>query len=211
MDTQISGPAAVALDSLNASQIAFIQNLSKAELHAHLNGSIPIAELQQLAHEYSSTSDKVASEVVQAGIEKLQEGVVLDEIYDFFNLFPAIYALTSNPVTLRRATRAVLTQFLDGPNPQCEYLELRSTPRETAQMTKLEYVQSVLDEVERYPASRAALIVSLDRRMSPDVLKECVDIARSLKEKGRRLVGVDLCGDPQVNSRFILSWRLTCT
>ncbi|KAJ7133384.1 Metallo-dependent hydrolase [Mycena epipterygia] len=205
MDTQISGPAAVALDSLNTSQIAFIRTLPKAELHAHLNGSIPIAELQQLAHEYSSTSDKAASEVVQIGIAKLQEGVVLDEIYDFFNLFPAIYALTSNPVTLRRAARAVLTQFLDGPSPQCEYLELRSTPRETAEMSKLEYVQSVLDEVERYPASRAALIVSLDRRMSAEVLKECVDIARTLKEAGRRVVGVDLCGDPQAGDMDMFS------
>ncbi|KAJ7726428.1 Metallo-dependent hydrolase [Mycena maculata] len=197
MTGQISGPAANALASLNASQVDFIQALPKAELHAHLNGCIPISELQKLAHEYSPTSSELSSDVVSAGISRLQDGVVLDEIYDFFNLFPAIYALTSNPMALRQATRAVLAQFLDGPHPQCAYLELRSTPRATAEMSRTEYVRAVLDEVERYPRARAALIVSLDRRMGPEVLRECVHIARSLKEQDRRVVGVDLCGDPQ--------------
>ncbi|KAJ7028385.1 Metallo-dependent hydrolase [Mycena alexandri] len=197
MAGQIFGPAAMALESLDPSQVAFINALPKAELHAHLNGSIPISELQQMAHEYSRTSDKGPSDVVQNGITKIQNGVVLDEIYDFFDLFPAIYAVTSNPASLRRATRAVLAQFLDGDNPQCSYLELRSTPRETVQMSKFDYVQTVLDEVERYPKSRAALIVSLDRRMSVDVARECVQIASRLKAEGRRVVGVDLCGDPK--------------
>ncbi|KAJ7245354.1 Metallo-dependent hydrolase [Mycena haematopus] len=194
----MSGFAAMALDSLSSSQLAFIHSLPKAELHAHLNGSIPISELQQMAHEYSQTSDtELASDLVHQGITKLQQGVVLDELYDFFPLFPAIYALTSNPATLRRATRAVLEQFLDGEHPQCTYLELRSTPRETAEMTKLDYVRTVLDEVERYPESRARLIVSLDRRMTTEAVRECVGIARQLKVEGRRIVGVDLCGDPQ--------------
>ncbi|KAJ6453166.1 Metallo-dependent hydrolase [Mycena sanguinolenta] len=194
---QISGFAAMALDSLNPPQLAFIDALPKAELHAHLNGSIPISELQQMANEYSQTSGSLASDLVREGITKLQRGIVLDEIYDFFNLFPAIYALTSNPASLRRATRAVLEQFLDGEHPQCNYLELRSTPRETSEMSKLDYVRTILDEVERYPASRASLIISLDRRMTTDVAQECVGIARQLKSEGRRVVGIDLCGDPQ--------------
>ncbi|KAJ6483525.1 Metallo-dependent hydrolase [Mycena vitilis] len=205
MSLQISGPAALALDSLAASQVAFIQKLPKAELHAHLNGSIPISELQQMAHEYSQTSDKQASDVIKEGITKLQTGVVLNEIYDFFNLFPAIYALTADPASLRRATRAVLAQFLDGADPQCTYLELRSTPRETPEMSRLEYVQTVLDEVERYAPSSAALIVSLDRRMSADVLRECVGVAAQLKAAGRRVVGVDLCGDPQAGDMKIFA------
>ncbi|KAJ7482973.1 Metallo-dependent hydrolase [Mycena galericulata] len=206
MTGHISGPAAKALESLTDSQISFIRTIPKPELHAHLNGCIPIAELQKMAHEYSSTSsDSLPSDFVMTGISKLLAGVVLDEIYDFFNLFPAIYALTSNPASLRRATKAVLAQFLDGPHPQCEYLELRSTPRETAEMSRIQYVRTVLDEIERYPKSRAALIVSLDRKMSLDVVRECVQIARSLKEEGRRVVGVDLCGDPQAGDMEALS------
>ncbi|KAJ7615418.1 Metallo-dependent hydrolase [Roridomyces roridus] len=182
-------PASDALASLTQAQISFIQSLPKAELHAHLNGCIPISELQKMAREYSeSGSSSLSSASVLEGIEKLQSGIVLDQISDFFGLFSAIYALTSNPESLRRATRA-----------------LRSTPRETSEMSRMDYVRAVLEEVERYPKSRAALIVSLDRRMADEVVSECVQVAVRLKEEGRRVVGVDLCGDPQAGDMDTLA------
>jgi adenosine deaminase len=197
MSSPIDGPAAQALESLSASQVKFIHALPKAELHAHLNGCIPIAELQLLAQEYAATTtESLPPALVRTGIDQLQRGVTLGEIADFFGLFPAIYALTSSPARLRRAARAVLAQFLDGPTPQCAYLELRSTPRATADMDRRAYVEAVLDEVERYPSEKAALIVSLDRKMADEVVRECVGIACALKAEGRRVVGVDLCGDP---------------
>ncbi|CDO70953.1 hypothetical protein BN946_scf184829.g62 [Trametes cinnabarina] len=217
MSHVVAGPAAEALASLSASQLAFLQKLSKAELHAHLNGSIPSPVLQQLAADFlTSTSDSAHSreiasapssspDAVRAGIRRLQDGVVLDEIHDFFGLFPAIYTITSTPTTLRRATRAVLEHFLEphaenGGHPQAAYLELRSTPRETPAMSRMQYIETVLDEVERYAPERAALIVSLDRRMDSRTAAECVECAVALKKAGRRVVGVDLCGDPRVNT-----------
>ncbi|KAJ7920821.1 hypothetical protein B0H13DRAFT_2249666 [Mycena leptocephala] len=162
----VTGPAADALRSLTSAQISFIQNLPKAELHAHLNGSIPVPNLE------------------------------LAGLSEFFGLFPAIYALTSTPPALARAARGVLSEFLDGDTPQCTYLELRSTPRATAEMTRAEYVETVVTEVERYPEDKAALIVSVNRTMTEQEVEECVGIARALKAKGRRVVGIDLCGDP---------------
>jgi adenosine deaminase len=195
-----------ALNSLTSSQIKFIQSLPKAELHAHLNGSIPITVLQDLAREYIATSTSSSdSEVVQTGLETLLNGVQLGEIHDFFKLFPAIYALTSTPAALARATRSVLEFFLDGPDPECTYLEIRTTPRATPHMTRREYVEVVLSEVDRFNAgetdsgvcrSKVGLIVSLDRRMGPEVARECLDIAVNLRREGRTVVGVDLCGDP---------------
>ncbi|KAG8985064.1 hypothetical protein FRB90_004956 [Tulasnella sp. 427] len=64
-------------------------------------------------------------------------------------------------------------------------------------MTRKEYLEAVLAEVEMYPADRAALIVSVDRRMSFEDALECVNLAVGLKSEGRRVVGVDLCGDPR--------------
>lgn len=200
----VSGYALDALRSLTSEQVSFLQDLPKAELHAHLNGCIPIRVLQGIAQERlasQSSSDSTFSDVVKAGIEKLQSNFELKELHDFFALFPAIYALTSNPPALARAARAVLQQFLeptsDGPS-QAAYLELRSTPRETPDMTRLKYIETVLEEVEKYPAERAALIVSVDRRMSEEVAKECIEHAVKLRRAGRRVVGVDLCGDPLV-------------
>ncbi|KAF7982422.1 hypothetical protein HWV62_28543 [Athelia sp. TMB] len=197
--SQTAGYCAEALSSLTPAQVHFLQALPKAELHAHLNGCIPIELLQELARERAA-SDNPTLASVQQGIQQLLNGVELKEIGDFFGLFPAIYALTSTPEALGRAARAVLEFFLEGPTPQCSYLELRSTPRATAAMTRLEYVRVVLDEVDRFNGGggekKAALIVSMDRRMGRDDLKECLNAAVSLKREGRSVVGVDLCGDP---------------
>ncbi|KAI0327303.1 Metallo-dependent hydrolase [Cubamyces sp. BRFM 1775] len=208
----VAGYAADALASLTPAQLEFLQKLPKAELHAHLNGSIPFPVLQQLASEFSTSADGTTPaaplpDAVRAGIQRLQDGVVLSELHDFFGLFPAIYAITSTPATLRRAARAVLDFFLapdadaaNGGHPHAAYLELRSTPRETPAMSRRQYVETVLDELEQYPPERAALIVSLDRRMDRAAAAECIECAVSLKKAGRRVVGVDLCGDPMAGN-----------
>ncbi|KAJ7750956.1 Metallo-dependent hydrolase [Mycena maculata] len=190
MSMSIAGPAADALRSLTSSQISFIQKLPKAELHAHLNGSIPLPVLLALAQEMPDDGG-----AIQAGLKRL-ENHQLTELHEFFGLFPAIYALTFTPLALAHAARGVLAEFLDGENPQCTYLELRSTPRATADMTRAEYVETVATEVERYPADKVALIVSVNRTMTEQEVEECIGIARKLKAKGRRIVGVDLCGEP---------------
>lgn len=202
----IYGPPSEALRVLTSSQLSSIQKLPKAELHAHLNGSIPLPVLQELARTYVPSDSSPSSDVVQAGLAQLQSGVQLVEISDFFGLFPAIYALTSTPEALHTAGRAVLSHFLEplageGENVESEvaYLELRTTPRETPAMSRRVYLESVLDEVEKYAPEKAALIVSLDRRMSPEVAEEVVVLAAKLREEGRRVVGVDLCGDPMVS------------
>ena len=218
--TDIAGYAADALASLSPTQVQFLRGLPKAELHAHLNGCIPISVLKCLADtQFPDDADHSVAipEAVQAGIQRLQEGVVLNEISDFFGLFPAIYALTSNPNALATATRAVLSLFLDldadpvSPQPQAAYLELRSTPRQTEHMTRMQYVQTVLDEVERYPPERAALLVSIDRKMHVDVVEEIVQIAIRLRHVGRRVVGIDICGDPLVRPCHTLHLRLELT
>ncbi len=222
----IAGPPEAALRALTPSHVAFLERLPKAELHAHLNGSIPLPLLQDLAREYTSTSTAstgseaapghaVAADVL-AGVQRLQAGTSFSSIDDVFELFPAIYALTSTPSSLKRATRAVLSHFLDPPPLPTSgsgsgsglaavvYIELRTTPRETLHMSRRVYLETVLDEIETRSPDAAALIVSLDRRMTPDVAREVLELAVQLRREGRRVVGVDLCGDPTVRS----TWRL---
>jgi adenosine deaminase len=218
-----AGPSDAALRALSPSQLAFLERLPKAELHAHLNGSIPLPLLQELAREYTSSpasGDDAAD--VPAGVQHLQSGVTLNAIDDFFGLFPSIYALTSTPASLKRATRGVLSHFLDPPPasasasaaaPQANgddggrhaavtYIELRTTPRETPYMSRRVYLETVLDEIEARAPDAAALIVSIDRRMTPDVAREVLELAAQLRREGRRVVGVDLCGDPTVRLVF---------
>lgn len=201
MAHSVAGFAAAALAVLSPAQLVFLRALPKADLHAHLNGSIPLPTLQALARDADSLPAAATDrELVRAGIARLQAGVALGEIDDFFTLFPAIYALTAAPPALARATRAVLEHFLvpaEHGFPEAAYLELRTTPRATSAMTRMHYLETVLAEVERFPPEQAALIVSLDRRMDAAVAAECVQCAITLKHAGRRVVGVDLCGDPK--------------
>ena len=221
MSAPALAPADAALRALTPSQLAFLQRLPKAELHAHLNGSIPLPVLQSLAREYASasasspapnTNSAITASDVLAGVQHLQTGVSFNTVADFFTLFPAIYALTADPASLRLATRAVLAHFLDDPDPvtttdtpgqgqgQVAYIELRTTPRATPHMSRRVYLETVLDEIEARAQDAAALIVSLDRRMAPDVAREVLDLAVQLRREGRRVVGVDLCGDPTVRA-----------
>ncbi|KAK7461280.1 hypothetical protein VKT23_008456 [Stygiomarasmius scandens] len=204
MPADIRGYVAEALATLSPSQIDFLQRLPKAELHAHLNGSIPLSIIRELAKDYKQTSPqfhKLSFEQIQEGVKQLEK-FDLDDIHGFFAPFAIIYSLTSTRENLQKATRAVLAEFLDGDTPQCSYLELRSTPREAVEMTRLDYVQTVLDEVEKYPKDKVALIVSLDRKMKLEVMQEVIDIAKKLKAEGRRVVGVDLCGDPLAGDMY---------
>ncbi|KIK23233.1 hypothetical protein PISMIDRAFT_100779 [Pisolithus microcarpus 441] len=203
----ISGASAAALHSLSPSDVDFLQSLPKAELHAHLNGSIPLQTLVDLAHERPTVPVDTTDEIAEK-IAILRSGLTLDGILDFFPLFRAIYPLTSTPSALSRITRDVLDSFLKAqsvppagftyaPVPECTYIELRTTPRATAHMSRHTYLTTVLDEVEKFSADQAALIVSIDRRMSEADAKECVDLAITLRAAGRRVVGLDLCGDPE--------------
>ncbi len=203
---RIAGPAALALASLNPEQVSFVRNLPKAELHAHLNGCVPIETLLVLAGNYQHDVTSGEDDVVRRGLDVLNEGVKLEKIDDFFGLFPAIYQLTSTPAILQLVTADVLRMFLDEHEvdgviipPECAYLELRTTPRESPHMNRKEYIEAVLVEVERYPPERAALIICVDRRMSTTDAERCVDIAIQLKAEGRRVVGIDLCGTPTVS------------
>ncbi|KAJ3859709.1 hypothetical protein EV359DRAFT_50422 [Lentinula novae-zelandiae] len=234
----ISGPALAAISSLTASDISWIKSLPKAELHAHLNGCVPIEVLYEIAglslNSFSSdpptgAGTKTSNNFVPthteilSGLETLSN-FALDDIHEFFGAFRTVYALISTRETLGAATRAVLQGFLDAPNkrngnniggleggltpddyPECTYLELRTTPRRTPTLSPREYLETVLDEVEKYPRDRAALIVSLDRRMGGRItIEDTIDLATLLKNSGRRVVGVDLCGDPLAGDMSLL-------
>jgi adenosine deaminase len=55
----------------------------------------------------------------------------------------------------------------------------------------------VLNEIEIYPATQAALIVSVDRYMSDLDVGECVSLAIEMKNRSKRVAGIDVCGDPR--------------
>lgn len=106
------------------------------------------------------------------------------------------------------STAAVLRDFEDD---GVVYLELRTTPRGFAEtvLTKERYVETVLSTIEQYEQQadtemKTALILSIDRRNTPEQAQECVDLAVRYADRG--VVGVDLCGDPMVGLGASISY-----
>ncbi|KAG2072983.1 hypothetical protein BDR04DRAFT_1095837 [Suillus decipiens] len=66
--------------SLSPDHVIFLQSLPKAELHAHLNGSIPIKIILELAQQYPSASTSAERTEVTDTIENFRSGVAFNEI-----------------------------------------------------------------------------------------------------------------------------------
>ncbi|KAI8911991.1 hypothetical protein DFJ77DRAFT_512012 [Powellomyces hirtus] len=176
--------------------LEFCHRLPKLELHAHVNGSIPPEALRQLAEKrMSETVDK--GEAAKGALSVLDAIAWKSEfdIKDFFPLFKHIYGLTNDPESLTFVMHSVITDF---ENDGVRYIELRSTPRDdpSTGLTKDSYIQSLLSAISTSPAKNISvkLIVSIDRRHTPEVAQHIVDLAIKYRDQG--VVGIDLCGDP---------------
>lgn len=169
----------------------FTKDLPKVELHAHLTGSITPQCLHQIWAQRRSTDPELT---LQDPLEAMSKGKAWD-ITTFFPLFSKyIYELCSTPASIIYSTNAVLHNFRkDG----VAYLELRTTPRSSPSMSKDEYVTTILSCIENYPDRSDMpiyLILSIDRRNTPEEAMGVIDLAIQYRPRG--VVGVDLCGDP---------------
>ncbi|KAF8534295.1 hypothetical protein BDD12DRAFT_943045 [Trichophaea hybrida] len=173
----------------------FSQRLPKIELHAHLSGSIR----RQTLHEIWLTKKlKDPGFPLEDPMEVIPANG-FNDIAAFFTLFSKyIYLLCNDVDAVTFSTYAVLKEFdEDG----VVHLELRTTPRDFSEtgMTKEDYVKTVLKTIETYEQStkstmKTTLILSIDRRDSPEKAQQCLDLALRYKDRG--VVGMDLCGDP---------------
>ena len=171
--------------------LSFTKSLPKIELHAHLTGSITPQCLHEIWIQRRTQDPDM----------KLQdplEAMSVDKSWDVTTFFPLfskyIYELCSTPASIKYSTNAVLNDFVeDG----VVYLELRTTPRSSSSMSKFDYITTVLSCIEDFPycsVMTTYLILSIDRRNTPEEALEVVELAIQYQSKG--VVGVDLCGDP---------------
>ena len=116
------------------------------------------------------------------------------DVSTFFPLFGSfIYRLCDRKRYIQQCAASVLADFADD---GVTHLELRTIPRPSADLTKDEYVQAVLESIstaERRPAA-TYLILSVDRKNTAAEALETVELAIRYKDRG--VVGVDLAGNP---------------
>ncbi|CAK3847975.1 adenosine deaminase [Lecanosticta acicola] len=171
---------------------AFTKALPKAELHAHLTGSIS----PQCLHNIWKQNRESAGDLEDPLVACRPEGQYHD-IFTFFKVFDTyIYGLVNDREAVAFATRQVLQDFAE--DGVC-YLELRTTPRESlvSGLTKETYVETVLDVIAENNSKgqmSTYLILSIDRRNNVQQAMQVADLA--LKYRSRGVVGIDLCGNP---------------
>ncbi|KAF5666415.1 adenosine deaminase [Fusarium heterosporum] len=97
--------------------------------------------------------------------------------------------------SVRYTTNSVLNDFRD--DGVC-YLELRTTPRTTPQLSAEQYIATLLDTIATFESRNhdlhVKLILSVDRRHTPEQAAATLELAMRYHNKG--VVGLDLCGDP---------------
>ena len=194
----------------------FVQALPKAELHAHLSGSISVQCLRGIWLRKRIQGKCLDIEDPKTAI---RPGGQYHDVISFFPLFDRyIYNLCNDVESIRYATRSVLEVFQkDG----VVHLELRTTPGENTAigLTEEIYVKAIQEAIcefdssdcFEYPNTRmvTTLILSIDRRMTKEQAMDVVELAvryqhterrsesgKVLRDDLRYVVGLDLCGNP---------------
>jgi len=197
-----------------AETLAFLRQLPKVELHAHLNGCVRESTLFELAKERGlQLSEEYFSHQVQQESSSEDDlhmyNVMPRSLNDCFGIFQEIPKCVNDLPSLRRVTLEALNDFAAD---NVVYLELRSTPKvllkncqdPTVSSSKQEYVETILDVMKVFePRMTCRFLVSVDRTQSLEAAYQNVQLAIETRRSNSRLVGVELGGNPTKND-FIM-------
>ncbi|XP_052860930.1 adenosine deaminase-like protein [Anopheles cruzii] len=178
----------------------FYSKLPKIELHAHLNGSLSNSTLAKLRELKYGKADAVVS--CDDGFYKILNGETLS-LEECFKKFQYAHDLTDCCESLEMATRLVIKEFAFD---NVVYLEMRTTPRSTCNMSKRDYLSTVLNVMRNmsvsHPTIMVKLLPSIDR--SKGIVEAEENVALSIELDAlfpNLIVGLDLSGNP-IGTKF---------
>lgn len=157
-----------------------------------MNGSLSSSTLRTLGCKEASVAKYKELNNILDKTEK-----TLDECFD---LFRVAHDLTKTREAVYLATESVIKEFADD---NVKYLEIRTTPREEAGMSKEDYIESVVKAILncKSDAIVVKLLCSIDRRHSLESSEESLDVIIKMKAKYPDIIrGIDLSGNPSVGS-----------
>jgi len=171
--------------------LEFFKRLPKADLHCHLDGSLRVATVIDLAGKNGVALPTKAPDALK---EYLSVGAQPGTLEDYLSRFDLPIDVLQTPEALERAAYELAE---DAWNEGVRYIEVRYSPilHTRAGMTGAETIEAVkagLHRAEEDFDLRTGIILCGIRSISPEVSLKLADLAVQFKHKG--VSGFDLAG-----------------
>jgi len=167
--------------------------LPKVDLHRHLEGSLRLQTLSDIASEHGI-------DLPSYDIEYLRRfATVSDDPYDYRRFLEKFSFLRGFYTSQEALERVAYEAVADAAADNIKYLELRFNPVALARKQQFSYddvaawVCEAVDGAARDTGVRTNLIVQIGRDEPVNVASRLVDVALAFRDRG--IVGVDLAGD----------------
>jgi adenosine deaminase len=173
--------------------------LPKVELHRHLEGSVRLQTLIEIALEYGIEMPEYDVETLRPFVQMMPDEP--RNWQHFLSKFMTLRQFYRSPDVIRRVTREAIA---DAAADNVRYLELRFTPRALSNIINCSYhdvVSWVCDTAARAANDfdiEVRLILSMNRHESVAIGDEVLSAAIDHSDQG--VVAVDLAGDEQTFS-----------
>jgi len=173
---------------------ATIQQLPKVELHRHLEGSLRLTTLVEIARDYGIEMPEYDVEALRPFVQMMPDEP--QNYQHFLGKFMMLRQFYRSPEIVERIAREIVE---DAANDQVQYMELRFTPMALCNIMEMS-LEQVVPLVCRAANDAAAAngimvryIVSMNRHESVAVGEQVLRAALANRDKG--VIGLDLAGD----------------
>ncbi len=168
-----------------------IQALPKAELHCHLDGSLRISTILELA-EKQNISLPEDNEVDLTNILIVKDRV--ESLEEYLKLFKITLSVMQTPESLERCSYELIE---DVSRENVRYIEIRYSPilhieKGMTMEESVEAVQRGLIRGQKEFGVRSGIIICGIRDISPEISLQLAEITVQYKDKG--VIGFDLAG-----------------
>ena len=170
---------------------AFLHDIPKTDLHVHLDGSLRIETLIELAQERHVLLPSYEPQKLK---EILNIGGIHENLESYLRVFDTTLTVLQDEDAL---TRTAFELAEDAAKENCRYIEVRYSPvlhqREGLSLPVIvESVAAGLREAKRKYGIMSGQIICAMRHMSPQTSLRLAELAVAFKNKG--VVGFDLAG-----------------
>ncbi len=176
--------------------IDLVHKMPKIDLHRHLEGSMRLETLVDIARQ----NDR---ELAQLTIEELRPHVQMTHgqpfsASQFLGKFATIRQFYNSPETIRRIAKEVV---LDAVEDNVRYMELRFTPHALSNVLECTYdeviswVVETVHETAQVVGITVNLIISMNRHEGVEIGRKVLETALRYRSFG--VVGIDLAGNEE--------------